>query len=492
MEVTATSPEPQQVSRPPSGGTDFDLTKLGNTLVTKFHVLMRVSQIYDSKNVTFRQFIQESLETVNALIGKEGSLSLKIVKDELFLNDQRLRYSVEGFTSFKYLLTQWKKRLIGGVVFKEVLDERSLKEFIFTMNTLTESKEDNAVQFNERMAFHKIDAIEVSPLEDLEGDDGSLKKEDQKLMGKKVFFETIGTMREVITQIKTKQYADARKLKRLAQTAVKLVMEDESILMGLTAIKNYDEYTFNHSVNVAIYALSIGRRLGFSKKAMTELGVTAMLHDIGKSKIPKEVLNKPAKLDEEEWNQMKKHPLAGVEIVLNLKQLGEINPKMVLGIFDHHLKNDLTGYPKVFRKKNPSLYGRIIQIADVYDAMTTPRVYRKSSYTPQQALAIMLKDRGVCFDSVLLKIFIGLVGLHPIGSLVMLDTKEMGIIYKANPDPKFMDRPLVILVSRDQKGEVKKEFADLMDADEQGRFRRSIVKTLDPNKYHIDIAKYFI
>jgi len=111
MDVTVTTPEPQSVNNPPPGRADVDLTKLGNTLVTKFHVLMKVSQIYDSKNVTFRQFIQESLETVNALIGKEGSLSLKIVKDELYLNDQRLRYSVEGFTSFKYLLTQWKKSL---------------------------------------------------------------------------------------------------------------------------------------------------------------------------------------------------------------------------------------------------------------------------------------------------------------------------------------------------------------------------------------------
>jgi hypothetical protein len=104
----------------------------------------------------------------------------------------------------------------------------------------------------------------------------------------------------------------------------------------------------------------------------------------------------------------------------------------------------------------------------------------------------MLKDRGVCFDPILLKIFIGLVGLYPIGSLAMLDTNEMAIVYKANSDPKFIDRPLVILVSRDQKGEVKKEFADLTDVDAQGRFKRNIVKTLDPNKYHIDIAKYFI
>jgi HD-GYP domain-containing protein (c-di-GMP phosphodiesterase class II) len=492
MEIAATTPEPQPVSLPASSGTDLDLTKLGNTLVTKFHVLMRVSQIYDAKNVTFRQFIQESLEAINALIAKEGSLSLKIVRDDLFLNDQRLRYSVEGFNSFKYLLTHWKKRLIGGVIFRECLDERTLKEFVFTMNTLTEGKEENAAQFNERMTFHQIHSIEVTPLEDVEGDDMTLRKEDGKVLGKKVFFETIGTIKEVITQIKAKQYPDVRKLKRLAQNAVKLVMQDESILLGLTTIKNYDEYTFNHSVNVSIFALAIGRRLGFSKKTMTELGITAMLHDLGKSKVPREVLNKPAALNDEEWAQMKKHPLMGVEIVLNLKQLGEINPKMVIGIFDHHLKNNLSGYPKLFRKKDPSLYGRIIQIVDVYDAMTTPRVYRKAPFTPDQALAIMLKDRGVHFDPVLLKIFIGLVGLFPIGSLVQLDTGEMAIVYKANPDAKLLDRPTVIVLSKDQAGEMKTKVVDLSEPNGGEQYKRTIVKTLDPNKYHIDIGKYFL
>jgi HD-GYP domain-containing protein (c-di-GMP phosphodiesterase class II) len=189
---------------------------------------------------------------------------------------------------------------------------------------------------------------------------------------------------------------------------------------------------------------------------------------------------------------MKKHPLTGVEIVLNLKQLGEINPKMVLGIFDHHLKNDLSGYPKLFRKKEPSLYGRIIQIADVYDAMTTPRVYRKATFTPDQALAIMLKDREVHLDPILLKIFIGLVGLIPIGSLVLLDTGEMGVVYKANPDPKFLDRPTLIVVSRNQKDEVKAKSVDVSEANEKGEFTRNIVKTLDPNKHHVDIAKHFV
>jgi len=455
--------------------------------------MMRVSQIYDANNVMFQRFMHEILEMMNGATEKERELSLKMLKGDIFLNDQRLRYSVEGFSSFKYVITQWKKKRIGGVTFKEALDERMLQEFLFTMNSLPDRRDENAANFNEQMARHKIHSIEVVPLDPTENEDGDIyQKDDQKGVAKKVFFETLGTIKEVITQIKTRQYPDVRKLKRLVQTAVRLVMQDESILLGLTTIKNYDEYTFNHSVNVSIYSIAIGRRLGLSKKALTELGITGMLHDLGKSKVPREVLNKPDKLDDAEWYLMKKHPLMGVEIVLNLKQLGEINPRIVIGIFDHHLKTDLSGYPRLFREKEPSLFGRIIQIADVYDAMTTPRVYRKKSYSPDQALAIMLKDRETTFDPILLKIFVGLVGIFPVGSLVLLDTKEIAIAYKTNPDPELLDRPQVIVICQDGKGEVKKSFVDLSDRDSAGAYRRSIVKALDPNKYHINIVKYFI
>jgi HD-GYP domain-containing protein (c-di-GMP phosphodiesterase class II) len=494
MDVTQPTTQPKRINPKPTDGMDPDLSKLGNNLVTKFHVLMRISQIYDSKNVAIQQFVQESLETINTLIKKEGTLSLKIVRNDFFLNEQRLRYSVEGFTSFKYLLTQWKKKLIGEVIFRGLVNEGILKIFVYTLMKLEEGREENADLFNKTLANHRITTIVVNPLEIVEGDEEAvtLQKEDQREVGKKVFFETIGTIKEVITQIKGKQHADVRKLKRLAQKAVHLVIEDESILLGMTTIKNYDEYTFNHSVNVSIYSLAMGKRLGFSKKTLTELGITALFHDIGKSKIPIDVLNKPASLNEEEWGMMKKHPLMGVEIVLNLKQLGEINPRMVIGIFDHHLKNDFSGYPKLFRKKEISLFGRIIQIADSYDAMTTPRIYKKVPFTPEQALAVMLKERTIHFDPVLLKIFIGLVGIYPIGSLVLLNTRETGIVYKPSHDPKWLDRPIVILVARGEKGEVKKGVVDLTETDGEGRYKRSIVKTLDPFKYHIDIAKYFL
>ena len=493
MGIVRSPAEAQKVSQKPPEKMAPDLSKLANNLVTKIHVLMRISQIYDSKNVALHQFIRESLETINTLIKSEGAFSLKIMKDDFFLNDQRLRYSVEGFTSFKYLLTQWKKRLIGEVIFKSPVDERMLREFIYTLINLEEGREENAALFNQQLASRDISSIEVNPLELSEGEEEAftLEKEDQREIGKKVFFETIGTIKEVITNIKGKQHADIRKLKRLAQKAVHLVVEDESILLGMTTIKNYDEYTFNHSVNVSIYSLAMGKRLGFSKKTLTELGITALLHDIGKSKIPREILNKPSSLNEEEWGWMKRHPLMGVEIVLNLKQLGEINPRMVVGIFDHHLKSDLSGYPKLFRKKEMSLFGRIIQIADSYDAMTTPRIYKKTPYTPEQALAIMLRERTIHFDPALLKIFIGLVGIFPIGSLVLLNTHELGIVYKPSHDPRWLDRPTVIVVDRDEKGDVKKEVVNLAET-AGGRYKRNIVKTLNPQQYHIDIAKYFL
>jgi HD-GYP domain-containing protein (c-di-GMP phosphodiesterase class II) len=489
MEPTAQS---HDVAKKPEVA-DADFTKIGNNLLLKFHALMRMSRTYDSKNVALVQFIQESLRMVNSFIEREGSFSLKIIRDDLYMNQQRLRYSVEGFNSFKYLLAQWKKRFIGEVVFKEIIDERMLRAFIYTLVDLEEKGEENASRFNETMRQEGISAIQVNPLETFEGEDGvnTLRKGDLKEVAKKIFFETIGTVKEVVTQIKGDQHADVRKLKRLAQKTIHILMEDESILLGLTTIKNYDEYTYNHSVNVSIYALAMGRRLGFPRETLTELGLTGLFHDVGKSKIPIEVLNKPGALDEREWGLMKKHPMAGVETVLNLKQLGEINPRMVIGIFDHHLKYNMTGYPSLYHKKETSLFGRILQIVDAYDAMTTPRVYKKVPFTLEQTLAIMQKESGVHFDPILLKVFVNLVGVFPVGSLVLLDSGDVGIVYKANPDPKWIDRPQVILVAKDETEEGK-TFIDLAETDSDGHFKWSIIKTLDPSQYHIDVAKYFL
>lgn len=478
--------------RPPEGVEDR-FSKLGNILVIKLHVLMRITRIYEPNNPTLHHFIGEFLQIVNPLVLKHKTVVLKIIRDDLYLNEQRLRWLVEGFNSFKFILREWKKRCIGAITFRMAVNERILMEFTNHLIGLQEGNPENAGLLKGQLMSLGISIIDIEPLEIVETSEEGilLHSQDQKETAKKLYFETIGAVKEVITNIRANQYANLRKLKRLTQKAVRLIIDDESILLGLTTIKNYDEYTFNHSVNVAIYSLGIGRRLGFTKGTLTELGMTALLHDVGKAKIPREIINKPTRLDENEWDFMKKNPVFGAEIALGLKQLSEISPRIAIGIFDHQLKNDLSGYPKLFTKKRISLFGRIIKIANAYNAMTSSRAYKLTPYTPGQALAIMLKDQGIDFDPLLLKIFIGLVGIYPVGSLVLLDTREVGIVFKANSDPKFMGRPLIILISLERMA-AKNDLVDLTETDGGGPFRRTIVKTLDPRKYHIDITKYFL
>ena len=499
------SPSIQKEQKKRFETAELEILRLGDSLITRLQLLTKLFQIYGSKNVPLHNFIQQCIRIINHLVEEEKRLSLRIIDDDFSLNGQRLRYSVRGFASYKNLHRQWQKKLIGGVVIKEPINDTILREFIYGFLALEEGKKENPDLFTSQLAEKGITSIEIDPFEVVE-DGGKKRREgegepgekhedsvsflnDPKVAAKKVFFEAVAGIRGFMKSVGVEEYPNLRRLKRVAQKAVHLVLEDESYLLGLASIKNYDEYTFNHSVNVAIYALAIGNRLGFSKNTLKELGLTALLHDIGKSKIPKKILNKPGPLDKEEWEVMKGHPLEGVEIVLNLRQMGEIYPKMVFGIFEHHQKDNFMGYPELLLKTERNFFGQIIQIADVYDALVTPRVYKKA-FSPEEALSIMLKDKGTQFDIILLKIFIGLVGIYPVGSLVQLNTQELGVICKSNP--RCVDRPSVLLLDSDKARYPKKEMIDLTETDSQGQYKRSIVKTLDPLKYRIDIGKYFI
>ena len=466
-------------------------SRWGNDLIIKLHILMKVSQIYDQKNVALDQVVQGTLELINHFLKSEGSLSLQVIRDGVFINQKRLKIGVDSYIGCKFVLEQLQKKRIGEIRVLEVLDEHTLKEFVYHLMNLTDGDEGNAQKLGDDLSRLGIESFAFEVLEVFEEDEFFVGETDPKEAGKKLFFETVGVIKGVVTGIHEKQFIDARKLKRMVQGAVNLMVKDESILLGLTTIKNYDEYTFNHCVNVAVYSLAAGRRLGFSKKMLAELGITALLHDIGKAKIPKEIINKPDKLDDDEWRLIREHPLTGVEMMLKIKQLGEMSPRMVIGVFEHHLNYDLTGCPKLIRKKDLTLFGKIIKIADCYDAMTTPRAYRKKSYRPEQALAIMVREKNG-FDPILLKVFIGIMGIYPIGSLVLLDTNEMGVVFETNPDPQYINRPKVILISQSEGRRRIGPAANLAEIDGEKGYKRSIVKALDPKKYHVNIVEHFL
>jgi putative nucleotidyltransferase with HDIG domain len=261
----------------------------------------------------------------------------------------------------------------------------------------------------------------------------------------------------------------------------------------LANIKNYDEYTFNHCVNVAVYAIALGQRIGIPKMILSHLGMAGLFHDIGKIRIPPEILNKKEKLSPEEWTVIRCHPVVGVEIIIQMKEWGELSTRLIGGTFDHHLKYDLTGYPKLSRRRDLTLSGKIIALADFYDALVRPRVYRKFPYVSEKILGLMLERAGKDFDPALVKVFINMIGIFPIGTLVLLNTNEMGIVLKTQEDPDLIGRPQVCLLQYSDGEYRKGKTVDLREMDDESKaFKRSIVKTLDPNDYNLNVAELLI
>lgn len=465
----------------------------GVEFLYRFYRLLKGSLLYDRKNVVIDRLTRECLELIHSVVQSEGNLFLKIVRDIFFLNNIRISIGADRYPVVRSFLHEMRKRRIGEIEFTEKIGGEDLKEFVYMLAGVEENNESNYLYLKKQLEYRNISGIGVGKLESFRDEEIYVDSEDRKRQSKEVYFKTLQLVKEVVENVKKQKVLNVRKAKRLMQNAVNAVMEDEATLLGLANIKNYDEYTFNHSVNVAIYAIALGQRVGIPKKHLAHLGMAALFHDIGKTRIPKEIINKSGKLTPEEWAVVRSHPLFGAEIVMRMKEWGELATRMVGAAFEHHLRYDLTGYPKLTRKKKVTLFGRIITIADFYDALVRPRVYNRFPYVSEKILGLMLERSGKDFDPSLVKVFINMIGVFPLGTLVLLNTNEMGIVTEIQDDLEQIERPKVsLLYYRD--GEYRKgEVVDLRETDPAtGDFKRSIVKTLDPNEYNINVAEFFV
>jgi putative nucleotidyltransferase with HDIG domain len=468
-------------------------TKLGTEFVVKFYRLLKGTAIYDRKNVIIDRLTKECLQVINGIIQSEGHLFLKIVRDNFFFNNIRIIVKADMYPIFKAFWQEMRRRWIGEVEFSATVGAEHLKDFIYLLSGLEENNESNYLYVKRQLEYRDINSIQVGKLEFFKDEDIYIDSEDQKKFSKEVYFKSIGLVKEVVESINQQKALNIRKAKRLMQNAVNAIMQDESTLLGLANIKNYDEYTFNHSVNVAIYAIALGQRIGIPKKHLSHLGMAGLFHDIGKTRIPKEILNKSGKLSSEEWTMMRAHPIMGSEIVMRMKEWGELSTRLMDATFEHHLKYDLTGYPRLTRKRKITLFGRIVTIADFYDALVRPRVYNRFPYVSEKILGIMLERSGKDFDPAIVKVFINMIGIFPLGTLVLLNTNEMGIVTQIQEDSELIDRPKVCLLYYSDGEYRKGKVVDLREMDEGAKdFKRSIVKTLDPNEYNINVAEFLI
>lgn len=218
--------------------------------------------------------------------------------------------------------------------------------------------------------------------------------------------------------------------KMLVENIIDEIINNKHLIINMVDLKMFDDYTYYHSVNVAVISIVMGISLGLSRKDLYNLGLGALLHDIGKVFVPKDILNKEGKLTDEEYTEVMSHSEKGYQY---LKEKWNIPLKSYLAVLYHHEKYDGTGYPKGKKRDDIQLFGRIIAIADVYDALISDRPYRKA-VLPSDAVEYIMGGCGVFFDPELVQIFVKKVAPYPLGTCVKLSNGQIGIVVENYAD----------------------------------------------------------
>ena len=262
------------------------------------------------------------------------------------------------------------------------------------------------------------------------------------------------------------------------------VLRNPDALSSLSRLKRFDEYTFYHSVNTALLAMSLGRKLGFDRSALHLAGVGTLLHDIGKMKIPLDVLNKPGRFEAHEMEIMKQHVLRGVEVLANTTGLGDsyIQPAL-----EHHERVNGAGYPHRRAKQEISQFGLITAVVDIYDAMTSDRCYHKGRPAHEVLQLLYRLSLEGHLDSTLVQRFIQVVGIYPVGSVVELNTGETGLVKQVNHHAPLA--PVVFIVK--SAGNTLLSHSRELDLSAQLEMpHHTITAILDPKQTGIDPPLY--
>lgn len=215
------------------------------------------------------------------------------------------------------------------------------------------------------------------------------------------------------------------------------IENNDAVAIDINALKTSDEYTFKHSVDVATIAMILAKQQGLLKQEIYEIGVSGLLHDVGKTKIPLEILNKPGRLDEQEFATMKQHPVFGYHMV---KERGEFSEQVCLGVLQHHEKINAKGYPLGCNENQISKYAKILSVADIYDALVTERPYKKA-FSQRDAVEMIMSMTGE-LDMKAMKSFLESMILYPVDSIVELSNGEKAKVVKNSPH--YILRPTVV------------------------------------------------
>ena len=289
----------------------------------------------------------------------------------------------------------------------------------------------------------------------------------------------------MLSEARMGRIIDTRKAKQLVAELASNIAVSVDASLWLTQLKKRDEYTAIHSLNVCVLSIIFGRALKLPEHELNELGLGALLHDIGKMRVPDSVLNKPGRLTADEFEIMKTHPGIGFELA---KQDKNLSQDVLTIIRNHHERLNGQGYPDNLPESDITYYTKIVSITDVYDAVTSDRVYH-DGMTPHEAMKKMYEWMPNNFDEDLMQAFIRTLGIYPVGSVVELETGHIGLVVKLNNEHRL--KPVVMIVmNRNKEYYPQRKLINLASSLwEKKAGRPEIKRILDAKEFNIDIKK---
>jgi len=450
--------------------------QLALRMITLFSGAVKGMGFYPESHPAIRQPLLELDKLFGSALARTGEISWGVIDGVMFFGKHLF---ITPTTAIADLTNRMTEKGIDRIVMTSGLTFDELQRFVRLLSGKSAGFDDLCARMRQKEIRHILVAHqEDAPVPEPPEGDGDEEGDGYALA---TYGQALGAVQGVCRDIEQGRIPSSAPVIGVVDRLVGITMREPSALLGLAMIKDYDNYTFNHCVNVGVLAMSLGAALGMDADGVKEVGIAGQLHDIGKTLIPKEILNKPGKLSSAEFHEMKRHSELGAKII---REMEGLTPRVAQAVLGHHLHHDRNGYPEWARGFDYDRMIDIIAIADTYDAITTLRVYQHP-VTPRAALAVMEKLVGTILDGDLTARFMEMMGKYPVGTLVRLDNNEVAIVHR--PNPLDEEAPVVRIVL-EQDGTRLPLPREQRLVERDGSSYARIVAVVDPLLKNIDVG----
>jgi HD-GYP domain-containing protein (c-di-GMP phosphodiesterase class II) len=455
--------------------------KTEEQMLSAFFVLYKTSRLVDENNATFTNQLNHFLDSFRKVASLRGEVVIKTIAGHLFVNDLMVPFDEHGLSGASAVIAEWKMLGVGGVRISADISDAKLGRFFKFMAGLRPDGA-NLESLAAQLTAQNISEIRILSVKAIQTDSPELAEEARRHFrqaARATFVHAMESVQDIVVNAGQDQEINIAKTKRVVHSLIDQITRDEQSMIELTAIRDYDDYTYAHSINVTIYALTVGVRLGLDRARLSQLGFAGLFHDVGKIRLPSDLIRKPDAYDENDWIQMQRHPLLGAKTILRNMELNVHTARAARAAFEHHIHSDFTGYPRLHHdRRTTNLFSQIISIVDSFDALASGRVYLKKSIPPDEVLKKMRFQMNDKFDPFLLKLFNDIVGIYPAGTLILLTTDEIALVLTNNREQPA--RPYVKVVGN-RHGLLDQ--AIWIDLSQPEYHDRRIVRRIDPDRY---------